>query len=157
MPLALDRWRRFTRRPSKGSYLPSQETTSWYLKASLHHGPARLEFGSRRGLLDSQTILDLSDSGLPFSFYLKDGQANSCLRAGGIRTRDLLNPIQALYQAEPRPVFSFLELNGTRAKAIAFLRPPTASWPECVHGVSGLARHGHWLLDAKLRNQRQMI
>jgi hypothetical protein len=25
-------------------------------------------------------------------------------RAGGIRTRDLLNPIQALYQAEPRPV-----------------------------------------------------
>ena len=27
-------------------------------------------------------------------------------RAGGIRTHDLLNPIQALYQAEPRPVFS---------------------------------------------------
>ena len=25
-------------------------------------------------------------------------------RAGEIRTRDLLNPIQALYQAEPRPV-----------------------------------------------------
>jgi hypothetical protein len=25
-------------------------------------------------------------------------------RAGGIRTRGLLNPIQALYQAEPRPV-----------------------------------------------------
>src|SRR6476646_4564809 len=44
------------------------------------------------------------------------------IRAGGIRTHDLLNPIQALYQAEPRPVFSFLELNGTLVKAIAFLR-----------------------------------
>ena len=28
-------------------------------------------------------------------------------RAGGIRTRGLLNPIQALYQAEPRPVLEW--------------------------------------------------
>ena len=53
-------------------------------------------------------------------------------RAGGIRTRDLLNPIQALYQAEPRPVFSLLELNGTPANAIAFFRvtPAGLSWCE---------------------------
>jgi hypothetical protein len=42
-------------------------------------------------------------------------------RAGGIRTRDLLNPIQALYQAEPRPVSDAIESNGTVAKAMAIL------------------------------------
>jgi hypothetical protein len=40
---------------------------------------------------------------MPFQSY----QHTDCVshsRAGGIRTRGLLNPIQALYQAEPRPV-----------------------------------------------------
>ena len=57
-----------------------------------------------------------------FEFLPKKSTIGLRSRAGGIRTHDLLNPIQALYQAEPRPVFRLLELNGTLANAIAFFR-----------------------------------
>ena len=52
-------------------------------------------------------------------------------RAGGIRTHDLLNPIQALYQAEPRPVSDLLEFNGTIANAIAILVPGSSRDRQC--------------------------
>src|SRR3954453_6763311 len=55
-------------------------------------------------------------------------------RAAGIRTRDLLNPIQAHYQAVLRPVFR------------RPLSPPDRGLPKCFHGGS----RGSWR-DEKAR------
>jgi hypothetical protein len=94
-----------------------------------------------------------------FSQLLPESRTNdSRIRAGGIRTHDLLNPIQALYQAEPRPVFSLLELNGTPANAIAFFRLSRVPGSGGANGpLFRLIRHAHGLFDTKLRDKRKMI
>ena len=93
-----------------------------------------------------------------FEFLPKKSTIGLRTRAGGIRTHDLLNPIQALYQAEPRPVFqaSRIEWNpGKRNRIFPDIRAPGSGGPNGRR--FSLNRRSHELFDAKLRDERKMI
>ena len=82
----------------------SEKSVVVTLRCLLHHGAARLELVALGGLVfPMKSVSGVLRSNSDY-FLLKTQSMDFQNRAGGIRTRGLLNPIQALYQAEPRPV-----------------------------------------------------
>jgi hypothetical protein len=92
------------------------------------------------------------------SLYFRHVEVAFRNRAGGIRTHDLLNPIQALYQAEPRPV-SASRIQWNLGKGNRIFVAITGRWLSLLSGrlSLNLERHGRRLLDAEVRDQRKMV
>src|SRR5205814_249617 len=102
-------------------HLLSVQQTSLDLAASIDDG---------RGPIDAQDRAIIAERN-------EFGRVSECYRAGGIRTRGLLHPRQALYQAEPQPeLHSLSPRSNRRAHPISRITCTEARSNKCATQVA---------------------